>query len=161
VFAVPKLLKRFDLTNEDIGLWELNEAAVRVIYCQERLGLPSHHVRIPHGDTHAFEARSRMSDMRSGAAPSPTSSVSMASNLLLSGTGTLDGRLPSRSVHIAGITPHPDSRWMTQIARYLTDFEDGFLRDTQYLIPDGDTKYSAEFCIGARHHPDAYGRRLS
>jgi putative transposase len=53
--------------------------------------------------------------------------------------------IPSRSVHIAGITPHPDSRWMTQIARNLTDIEDGFLRGTRYLILDRDTKYSAEF----------------
>jgi acetyl-CoA C-acetyltransferase len=41
VFAVPKLLKRFDLTIDDIGLWELNEAfAVQVLYCQDRLGIP-------------------------------------------------------------------------------------------------------------------------
>jgi acetyl-CoA acetyltransferase family protein len=41
VFAVPKLLKRFGLKMEDIGLWELNEAfAVQVIYCQEQLGIP-------------------------------------------------------------------------------------------------------------------------
>ena len=41
VFAVPKLLKRFDLTTNDIGLWELNEAfAVQVLYCQDRLGIP-------------------------------------------------------------------------------------------------------------------------
>jgi putative transposase len=53
--------------------------------------------------------------------------------------------IPSRSVHIAGITPHPDSRWMMQIARNLTDIEDGFLRGTRYLILDRDTKYSAEF----------------
>jgi len=40
VFAVPKLLKRFDLKMDDIGLWELNEAfAVQVIYCRDRLGL--------------------------------------------------------------------------------------------------------------------------
>src|SRR5205814_4071425 len=40
VFAVPKLLKRFGLTVEDIGLWELNEAfAVQVIYCRDRLGI--------------------------------------------------------------------------------------------------------------------------
>jgi acetyl-CoA C-acetyltransferase len=40
VFAIPKLLKRFDLTVDDIGLWELNEAfAVQVVYCQERLGI--------------------------------------------------------------------------------------------------------------------------
>ena len=41
VFAVPKLLKRFDLAIDDIGLWELNEAfAVQVLYCQDRLGIP-------------------------------------------------------------------------------------------------------------------------
>jgi transposase-like protein len=51
----------------------------------------------------------------------------------------------SRSVHIAGITPHPDSRWMTQVARNLTDTESGFLRGPRYLIPDRDTKYSAQF----------------
>ena len=33
-FAVPKLLKRFGLKVDDIGLWELNEAfAVQVLYC--------------------------------------------------------------------------------------------------------------------------------
>ncbi len=41
VFAIPKLLKRFDLRMDDIGLWELNEAfAVQVLYCRERLGIP-------------------------------------------------------------------------------------------------------------------------
>lgn len=41
VFAVPKLLKRFDLTVGDIGLWELNEAfAVQVLHCRDRLGIP-------------------------------------------------------------------------------------------------------------------------
>ena len=40
VFAVPKLLKRFGLTMDDIGLWELNEAfAVQVLYCQDKLGI--------------------------------------------------------------------------------------------------------------------------
>jgi acetyl-CoA C-acetyltransferase len=40
VFAVPRLLKRFDLTVDDIDLWELNEAfAVQVVYCRERLGI--------------------------------------------------------------------------------------------------------------------------
>jgi putative transposase len=46
-----------------------------------------------------------------------------------------------RAVKIAGITPHPDSRWMTQIARNLTDLNDGFLRGKRYLIFDRDTKY--------------------
>ncbi len=42
VFAIPKLLKRFDLRMDDIGLWELNEAfAVQVLYCRDRLGIPN------------------------------------------------------------------------------------------------------------------------
>jgi acetyl-CoA C-acetyltransferase len=41
VFAVPKLLSRFGLSMEDIGLWELNEAfAVQVLYCRDQLGIP-------------------------------------------------------------------------------------------------------------------------
>ena len=41
VFAVPKLLQRFGLRMEDIGLWELNEAfAVQVLYCRDKLGIP-------------------------------------------------------------------------------------------------------------------------
>ena len=41
VFAIPKLLSRFGLTVDDIGLWELNEAfAVQVLYCRDRLGIP-------------------------------------------------------------------------------------------------------------------------
>ena len=41
VFAVPKLLKRFGLKMDDIGLWELNEAfAVQVLYCRDTLGIP-------------------------------------------------------------------------------------------------------------------------
>tara|TARA_B110001454_G_scaffold209723_1_gene223491 strand:+ start:2675 stop:3847 length:1173 start_codon:yes stop_codon:yes gene_type:complete len=41
VFAVPKLLERFNLGVKDIGLWELNEAfAVQVIYCRDKLGIP-------------------------------------------------------------------------------------------------------------------------
>ena len=41
VFAIPKLLERFELKMDDIGLWELNEAfAVQVLYCQDKLGIP-------------------------------------------------------------------------------------------------------------------------
>ena len=41
VFAIPKLLERFKLKMDDIGLWELNEAfAVQVLYCQDVLGIP-------------------------------------------------------------------------------------------------------------------------
>jgi putative transposase len=54
--------------------------------------------------------------------------------------------IASRAVKIAGITPHPDSRWMTQIARNCTDLADGFLRGKRYLILDRDTKYCDTFC---------------
>ena len=34
----------------------------------------------------------------------------------------------------------------SQIARNITDADDGFLRGTRYLILDRDSKYSDEFC---------------
>ncbi len=41
VYAIPKLLQRFGLKMDDIGLWELNEAfAVQVLYCADKLGIP-------------------------------------------------------------------------------------------------------------------------
>lgn len=50
VFAVPRLLQRFGLTVDDIGLWELNEAfAVQVLYCQDRLGLPEERLNVDGG----------------------------------------------------------------------------------------------------------------
>jgi acetyl-CoA C-acetyltransferase len=50
VFAVPKLLSRFGLTIDDIGLWELNEAfAVQVLYCQDRLGIPDDKLNVNGG----------------------------------------------------------------------------------------------------------------
>jgi acetyl-CoA C-acetyltransferase len=50
VFAVPKLLKRFGLTMDDIGLWELNEAfAVQVLYCQDKLGIPDELLNVDGG----------------------------------------------------------------------------------------------------------------
>ena len=50
VFAVPKLLKRFGLTVDDIGLWELNEAfAVQVLYCRDRLGIPDDRLNVDGG----------------------------------------------------------------------------------------------------------------
>lgn len=40
IFAIPELLKRNNLTMDDIGLWEINEAfAVQVHYCAEKLGI--------------------------------------------------------------------------------------------------------------------------
>jgi acetyl-CoA C-acetyltransferase len=50
VFAVPKLLKRFGLTMDDIGLWELNEAfAVQVLYCVDKLGIPEDRLNVNGG----------------------------------------------------------------------------------------------------------------
>jgi acetyl-CoA C-acetyltransferase len=50
VFAVPKLLKRFGLKVDDIGLWELNEAfAVQVLYCQDTLGIPNDRLNVDGG----------------------------------------------------------------------------------------------------------------
>jgi acetyl-CoA C-acetyltransferase len=50
VFAVPKLLKRFDLGIDDIGLWELNEAfAVQVLYCRDELGIPNELLNVDGG----------------------------------------------------------------------------------------------------------------
>jgi acetyl-CoA C-acetyltransferase len=50
VFAIPKLLKRFGLTMDDIGLWELNEAfAVQVLYCQDILGIPDDRLNVNGG----------------------------------------------------------------------------------------------------------------
>jgi acetyl-CoA acyltransferase len=41
LFAVPKLLKRYGLSIDDIDLWELNEAfAVQVVYCRDQLAIP-------------------------------------------------------------------------------------------------------------------------
>ena len=50
VFAVPRLLERFGLKLDDIGLWELNEAfAVQVVYCRDRLGLPMDRLNVDGG----------------------------------------------------------------------------------------------------------------
>ena len=41
IYAVPKLLARHDLSIDDIGLWELNEAfAVQTVYCRDNAGHP-------------------------------------------------------------------------------------------------------------------------
>ena len=40
VLAVPNLLEKFNLSIDDIGLWELNEAfAVQALYCRDTLGI--------------------------------------------------------------------------------------------------------------------------
>ncbi|MGE0624537.1 MAG: acetyl-CoA C-acyltransferase [Pseudomonadales bacterium] len=42
VFAIPRLLKNAGLEQDDIDLWELNEAfASQCLYCRDKLGLPN------------------------------------------------------------------------------------------------------------------------
>ncbi len=50
IYAVPKLLERFNLTMDDIDLWELNEAfAVQVVYCRDHLGIPNEKLNVNGG----------------------------------------------------------------------------------------------------------------
>jgi len=53
--------------------------------------------------------------------------------------------LRTRRVEIAGITAEPCEAWMRQMARNLTDAEDGFLIGTRYLILDRDPLYTVTF----------------
>ena len=50
VFAIPKLLQNYNLSIEDIDLWELNEAfAVQVVYCRDELGIPMDKLNVDGG----------------------------------------------------------------------------------------------------------------
>jgi putative transposase len=53
--------------------------------------------------------------------------------------------LESRRVSLAGLTRHPTSEWMVQMARNATDEKCGFLDGQRYLLHDRDTKFSAAF----------------
>jgi acetyl-CoA C-acetyltransferase len=48
--AVPRLLKRHNLTANDIDLWELNEAfACQVLYCMDKIGIPHEKLNVDGG----------------------------------------------------------------------------------------------------------------
>ncbi|HET7815261.1 MAG TPA: acetyl-CoA C-acyltransferase [Candidatus Baltobacteraceae bacterium] len=50
VYAIPKLLKAHDLSIDDIGLWELNEAfAVQTVYIRDTLGIPNDRFNVSGG----------------------------------------------------------------------------------------------------------------
>ena len=50
VFAIPKLLQNYNLSKEEIDLWELNEAfAVQVVYCRDELGIPMDKLNVDGG----------------------------------------------------------------------------------------------------------------
>ena len=50
VFAVPKLLKRFGLSINDVDLWEINEAfASQVLHCRDALGIDNDRLNVNGG----------------------------------------------------------------------------------------------------------------
>jgi len=53
--------------------------------------------------------------------------------------------LKTRRVHLAACTASLGDDFMKQIARNLTDSEDGFLNDKKYLIMDRDANFSSAF----------------
>ncbi|MES2693679.1 MAG: integrase core domain-containing protein [Verrucomicrobiota bacterium] len=53
--------------------------------------------------------------------------------------------LATRSVTCAGITPHPETTWILQVGRNLTDAFSGFLRGKRYLLMDRDSSFNAAF----------------
>jgi putative transposase len=53
--------------------------------------------------------------------------------------------LGSRRVCLAGMTPHPDEKWMQQMARNVTLEQWGFLGNCRYLMHDRDSKFCPSF----------------
>jgi putative transposase len=53
--------------------------------------------------------------------------------------------LSTRKVEVAGIGRAPNGLWMKQVARTLTDADEGILRGKRYLIHDRDRLFTAEF----------------
>ena len=51
--------------------------------------------------------------------------------------------LGARRVHVAGVTAHPDSAWVTQQGRNLA--VDGRLDNMRYLVRDRDSKFTRSF----------------
>jgi len=50
--------------------------------------------------------------------------------------------LATRKVFFAPVKPQPDGAYMKQVAKILTDLEDGFLHGKRYLIHDRDPLYT-------------------
>ena len=55
--------------------------------------------------------------------------------------------LGTRRIQIAGSTPHPHQGWMTQVARNITDIDEGMLvqSNCKYLIHDRDSRFCEHF----------------
>ncbi len=76
VFAIPRLLERTGMKMDDIGLWEPQRGgfAVQVIYCRDKLGIPSERLNVPT----AAPSRS--------ATPTAMSGARMVGHALIEGT---------------------------------------------------------------------------
>jgi putative transposase len=55
--------------------------------------------------------------------------------------------LATRRVHFAGLSTNPDEGRMLQVARNVTDAEQGFMGGKRYLLMDRDSKFSEAFRI--------------
>ena len=53
--------------------------------------------------------------------------------------------LKTRRVEIAGILARPNGEWMGQLARNLTDCDEGFLKESRFLIHDRDPLFTMSF----------------
>jgi hypothetical protein len=53
--------------------------------------------------------------------------------------------LSTRKVEIAGVAPAAKGLWMSQIARNLTDSQEGIRSGKRHLLPDPDPLFTAEF----------------
>jgi transposase InsO family protein len=53
--------------------------------------------------------------------------------------------LATRRIHIAGIASEPDSAWVVQCGRHLTDAVDGFLVGKRFLLHDRDPLFTETF----------------
>jgi len=53
--------------------------------------------------------------------------------------------LKTRRIEVAGISRSPDGRWMSQVARNLTDIESRFPQRSRYLIHDRDPLFTEQF----------------
>ena len=51
----------------------------------------------------------------------------------------------SRRVRLGGITRHPESQWMQQVARNASMEDSGYLNGCRYLLHDRDQKFCREF----------------
>jgi len=57
----------------------------------------------------------------------------------------------TRRVHVAGTTANPTSAWIEQMARNLTDCDEGFLTGKRFLVIDRNAIFSPRFkSIGRR-----------